>query len=444
MKRSAPIILLALFSIIVPQQTLAATPIKVSAILVKTNDWEKPCSGGLFAVELDLSQRRDKMYNCGMKTLISKKLEGTIQLQVLNNQTWEDFDQSNHWFPTSKSYFNSQNRHTYSYPLKLKSHHYGEITKDGRIKFLDKKSTGYSGADWLSGPRPYSQEYVVGGDVYDATIREIKLRVKVVSGTNEYFSNGVTYTYTNHSFFTVALDKYGYKQDVPRSGSDASGSNSASSAVPQASGSTSTTRGSQTSKLPVCTGAQEANLINLLSQGIATNRMISTYRDYLAKTINDLGNAYARDAKYDMEKLTIEKKSLETKLEELYKSSENLKIREKGILATCSRQSENSSTSSSTNQNRKPCTENEISRLLVMISQYSSKQELIRISRLNIEKLKVDLSFAISTGKNAGTYQAAIQRYSRLLEADLGSASLIKREFEALNGGCLNSNLALP
>ena len=79
-----------------------------------------------------------------------------------------------------------------------------------------------------------------------------------------------------------------------------------------------------------------------------------------------------------------------------------------------------------------------------MISQYSSKQELIRISRLNIEKLKVDLSFAISTGKNAGTYQAAIQRYSRLLEADLGSASLIKREFEALNGGCLNSNLALP
>ena len=110
MKRTAPIILLALFSIIVPQQTLAATPIKVSAILVKTNDWEKPCSGGLFAVEIDLSQRRDKMYNCGIKTLISKKIEGTIQLQVLNNQTWEDFDQSNHWFPTSKSYFNSQNR----------------------------------------------------------------------------------------------------------------------------------------------------------------------------------------------------------------------------------------------------------------------------------------------------------------------------------------------
>ena len=79
-----------------------------------------------------------------------------------------------------------------------------------------------------------------------------------------------------------------------------------------------------------------------------------------------------------------------------------------------------------------------------MISQYATKQELIRISKTNIEKLKVDLNYAVSTGKNLANIQFAIERTSRLLEADLGAANLIKREFNALNGGCLNSNLTLP
>jgi hypothetical protein len=199
----------------------------------------------------------------------------------------------------------------------------------------------------------------------------------------------------------------------------------------------------QTSKLPLCTGTQEANLINLLAQYVANSRMISTYRQYLEKTINDLGNAYARNAVYDIEKLSIDKKSWETKLDELYKKSDVLKKQEQSILSTCLRQSENSSTSTSTSQ-KKPCTQNEISRLLVMISQYTTKQELIRISNTNIEKLRIDLNYAVSLGKNTANYQIAIEKFSRLLEVDSGSASLIKREFNALNDGCLNSNLSLP
>jgi len=146
----------------------------------------------------------------------------------------------------------------------------------------------------------------------------------------------------------------------------------------------------------------------------------------------------------DYDKLLVDKKSWETKLDEQYKRSDNLQVMEKNILSVCTRQSDNTGSSTSSNQIKKPCTSNEINRLLVMISQYSSKQELIRVSRSNIEKLKIDLNYAISTGRDAGTYQAAIQRYSKLLEGDLASASLIKREFEALNGGCLNSNLTLP
>ena len=434
MKRFASVAVLAVFSLLIPQQAQSATPIKVSAFLVKTNDWTKICSGGLFVANIDLSQPRDKMYSCGIKTLVNKKIDGSIQLQVLNNQTWEDFDQSSHWFPTSQGYFNSQNRHTYSYPIKLKSHHFGEILKDSKITFLNKKTFAQnSGADWLSSPLPYVEEYVVGGDAYNASIREVKLRVKVISGNNNYFSNPVTYFYSNHTYFTIALDKYGYKELVPRSPNSAVGNNPTPSQVPR----------TQTSKLPLCTGTQEANLINLLGQYVPISRMISTYRQYLEKTINDLGNAYARDAMYDIEKLTIDKRSWETKLDELYKKSDDLRKQENNILSTCTRQSENSSAPISSSQ-KKPCTQNEIKRLLVMISQYTTKQEMIRISKTNIEKLRVDLNYAVSLGKNLASIQIAIERTSKLLEADLGAADLIKREFNALNGGCLNSNLTLP
>ena len=199
-----------------------------------------------------------------------------------------------------------------------------------------------------------------------------------------------------------------------------------------------------TSNLPRCTGTQEANLVNLLAQAVASKRLVSTYRSYLEKTVNDLGDAYARNAMYDYEKLLIDKKSWEAKLDEQNKKLDNLTALEASILSTCTRGGENSGSTTAPNQKKLPCTETEVSRLLIMISQYVSKQELIRIGRVKIEKLKVDLNYAVSSGRNTGSIQSDIQKYSRLLETDLGSANLIKREFEALNSGCLNSRLLLP
>ena len=199
-----------------------------------------------------------------------------------------------------------------------------------------------------------------------------------------------------------------------------------------------------TSRLPSCTGTQEANLVNLLAQAVASKRLVSTYRSYLEKTVNDLGDAYARNAMYDYEKLLIDKKSWEAKLDEQNKKLDNLTALEASILSACTRGGENSGSSTAPNQKKLPCTETEVSRLLIMISQYVSKQELIRIGRVKIEKLKVDLNYAVSSGRNTGSIQSDIQKYSRLLETDLGSANLIKREFEALNSGCLNSRLLLP
>jgi hypothetical protein len=434
------------FSLLLPQQAQADTPIKVSAILVKTNDAKTICNGGLFVANIDLSQPRDKMYDCGIKTLVNKKINGSLQLQVLNNQTWEDFDQSSHWFPTSKGYFDSQNKHTHSYPIKLTSHHYGEISKGTKITYLNKKTAVLSNSieDWRRGPLPYVEEYVVGGDSYITSISEIKLRVKVISGSNSFFSNPVTYFYSNHTYFTIALDKYGHKALVPRSPNSAVGTNSTPRPETQTPELASSGPRPRTSSLPLCTGSQEASLINLLSQANANSRVIGIYRTRLDKVKNDLGDAYARNAMLDYEKLLIDKKSIESELDNSYKQRDKLRQAEEIILTTCIRQDQDTDYVVPNNQKILPCTAGEVKRLLILIAQYSTKQELIRITKSNIEKAKIDLNYAVSAGKNPGNFQAVIQRYNTMLQSDLGVASSIKKEFNTLNGGCSNSQLSLP
>jgi hypothetical protein len=196
--------------------------------------------------------------------------------------------------------------------------------------------------------------------------------------------------------------------------------------------------------LPRCTGSQEASLINLLSQYSANSRMIGIYRDRLEKVNNDLGNAYARNAMWDYEKLLVDKKSIDSELNTLYIRGDKLRQDEKIILATCIRQDQETDFVFPNNQKILPCTVDEVKRLLMLIAQYSTKQELIRINKSNIEKARIDLNYAVSAGKNPGNFQAAIQRYSRTLDSDLGAAALLKREFNALNSGCSNSKLFLP
>lgn len=197
-------------------------------------------------------------------------------------------------------------------------------------------------------------------------------------------------------------------------------------------------------KLPRCTGSQEASLINLLGQYSANSRMIGIYRDRLEKVNNDLGNAYARDAMGDYEKLLVDKRSIDSELDTLYTRGDKLRQDEKIILATCIRQDQETDFVVPNNQKILPCTVDEVKRLLMLIAQYSTKQELIRIAKSNIEKARIDLNYAVSAGKNPGNFQAAIQKYSRTLDSDLGAAALLKKEFNALNSGCSNSKLSLP
>lgn len=197
--------------------------------------------------------------------------------------------------------------------------------------------------------------------------------------------------------------------------------------------------------LPRCTGSQEASLINLLSQSRSNSRMIGIYRERLDKVNNDLGDAYARDAMLLYQKLSIDKKSIESELDSLYKQVEKLGQAEVIILATCIRQDQETDFAVPNNQKIFPCTANEVQRLLLLIAQHSTKQELIRIAKSNIEKARIDLNYAVSAGKNQDIAKAqlSIQRYTNAIQSDLGAVNLIEKEFKALNSGCSNSKLSL-
>ena len=197
--------------------------------------------------------------------------------------------------------------------------------------------------------------------------------------------------------------------------------------------------------LPRCTGSQEASLINLLSQYRSNSRMIGIYRERLERVKNDLGDAYARDAMLLYQKLLIDKKSIESELDSLYKQGARLNQAETTILTTCVRQGQETDSAVQDNQKILPCTANEVQRLLLLIAQHSTKQELIRIAKSNIEKARIDLNYAVSAGKNQDIAKAqlSIQRYTIAMQSDLGAVDLIEKEFKALNSGCSNSKLSL-
>ena len=132
-------------------------------------------------------------------------------------------------------------------------------------------------------------------------------------------------------------------------------------------------------------------------------------------------------------------------MDSLYKQGARLNQAETTILTTCVRQGQETDSAVQDNQKILPCTANEVQRLLLLIAQHSTKQELIRIAKSNIEKARIDLNYAVSAGKNQDIAKAqlSIQRYTIAMQSDLGAVDLIEKEFKALNSGCSNSKLSL-
>jgi hypothetical protein len=198
------------------------------------------------------------------------------------------------------------------------------------------------------------------------------------------------------------------------------------------------------SGLRPCTSTEEANLINLLSQGISIRTLLGTYNQYLEKTQVDLRNAEVANQYYTVERLKIDEASWTAKIETLNKRLEALIVSEKSILSTCKRKSSEIAQNTATPQKIAPCSSSEVSRLNLLVQNFYDKKESLEATNATIEKLKSAYSFAISSGKNAATYMVEIEKYQRIAANFSTSANLIKREFEALKGGCSGYAVTLP
>lgn len=237
----------------------AATPIQVSAILVKTNKWDRNCYGSYYVATVDLSIKDlNRLGDCSIRTLVNKKISGTHQLQIYENNTWQDLLNSNHWMATNSIFENYKGISTYAYARKLQNYNFGVLVSP-------KKSVVSShnvGADW-DGPLPWldKDNAQIGGDVFDNDVTEVKLRVKVVSKGKSYFSNSVVFTYKNQDFFVWGRDKYGFKERVPRS-------ESTTQASPQSPNSSSSSSGGD--KSSVCrTATQSSNALSYIKASVS-------------------------------------------------------------------------------------------------------------------------------------------------------------------------------
>lgn len=198
------------------------------------------------------------------------------------------------------------------------------------------------------------------------------------------------------------------------------------------------------SELRPCTGTEEANLVNLLSQGISIRTLLGTYSQYLEKTQVDLRNAEVANQYFTVERLKIDEASWKMKIDTLSKRLDALIVSEKSILSACKRKSSDDAQRTPISQRIAPCSSSEISRLNFLVQNYYEKKELLEATNATIEKLKSAYSFAVSSGKNAAVYMVEIEKYQRIAANYSTSANLIKREFDALKGGCSGYAMIIP
>ena len=191
----------------------AADPVKVEAILVKTNDWVKFCPGGFKSYVVDLSEWDFYKTDCSIKLLINQKISGTKQLQVFHDNSWVDLIESDHWMNTSRWFQNNDEVSTFAFPRKLQDADFGKLLSSKKFSTFGGSDRG---ASWGT-PLPYLDSREMGGDVYDQNVTKVQLRAKVVGKSKTYYSNPITFIYKNHEFVVWGVNKDGLKDAVPRS-----------------------------------------------------------------------------------------------------------------------------------------------------------------------------------------------------------------------------------
>jgi len=126
---------------------------------------------------------------CSIKAISNKPLSGTAYLQVRQGSEWLDF-----WLiDWPRKIYKSSLHHKFT-----PEYNHGKIT--GKTTYmLYSKNTADSAGRQVVVPDPGrpSRNLIEGESCYDTSITNVELRVRVTSGTKQYFSNSVQIFYVN-------------------------------------------------------------------------------------------------------------------------------------------------------------------------------------------------------------------------------------------------------
>jgi len=179
------------------EAAVASEKIKVTVLLISDNSRLTACQDSFTEATIDYARMNNtggQAYfdnKCLIQAISNKPLSGTAYLQVRTTDEFFDFWDFDAW-PVKKS------KSSYTYKYFSPKYNHGKITGKKTYTLYGYKSNNEGVPFPFTVPIPGPGTLISGEDFcYDPEITNVELRVRVTSGTKQYFSNKVKISYVN-------------------------------------------------------------------------------------------------------------------------------------------------------------------------------------------------------------------------------------------------------
>jgi hypothetical protein len=341
--------------------------------------------------------------------------------------------ENNSWIRMVKSQINVSEGQPWGYPL----YEMKKAGKDGRFRlhppirfpFVDPpiseeyKAKGYSHFFGLK----------AGSFCLEQTPGPLKIRFEIVNGKTTYFSNAVSLLYVNYDKILYNGYNCYSTSGIVKPESNGSAQNS------QPAMSTSST---SKSALKPCTTNEKLVLTQIDRQYLAASLNYSDNQKKIQKLDQDFQYASVLGNANQMNNIKIEIDRVQSNLNTLGKSMDNLTNERKKILAKCDPKSKSNPSKTPT---LKQCTQSEISLIRSFASKYDGLMRQYELARSEITLQQERIGGLMLQGRMEEIARAnfIIEEQSQYAGEASAQAAYVKKQFETANSACLNSGITL-
>jgi hypothetical protein len=341
--------------------------------------------------------------------------------------------ENNSWIRAAKSQLNIGGAAAWGYPLYEKR----RAGKDGRLR-LD-SPIGFPYVE-----PPISNEYKAKGYSHffglkagsfclEQTPGPLKIRFEIVNGKTTYFSNAVSISYVNYD--KILYNGYNCYSTSgilkPETSNSPKKSQPATSTPP-----------TNKSALKPCTTNEKLALTQIDRQYLAASLNYSDSQKKLQKLDQDFQYASLQGNAPQMNKIQIEIGRVQSNLNTIGKSMDNLANERTRILAKCDSKSQSSSPKAPA---LKQCSQSEISLIRSFASKYDGLMRQFELARSEIALQQDRIGGLMLQGRMEEIAGAnfIIEEQSQYASEASAQAAYVKKQFEMANSACLNSGITL-